>query len=116
MTKTEILNMGIDTLECKDGISDGSHTFKELYEHRCKLFAVICNTYKDSAWKSKLHDDGTMYEDYFIVGITTKEGDYTYHYHINEWELFNVNEMNNAPKWDGHTARDIGRLFSLLRG
>ena len=64
--------------------SDGCHTFEELYEHRMALFSVICNTYKDKAWKSKLHDDGTMFKDYFIVGITTEEGEYTYHYHL-DW-------------------------------
>ena len=29
-------------------ISDGSHSFKELYKHRCILFAVICNQNKDN--------------------------------------------------------------------
>ena len=38
-------------------ISDGYHTFDELYFHRMILFSVICNTYKEKAWKSKLHDD-----------------------------------------------------------
>ena len=26
-----------------NNISDGQHTFGELYEHRAKLFSVICN-------------------------------------------------------------------------
>ena len=29
-------------------ISDGSHTFNELYAHRASLFAVICNTYPEN--------------------------------------------------------------------
>ena len=114
MNSVEILNMGIDTLEDKSGISDGSHTFGELYDHRCKLFAVICNSYKSQAWKSKLHDDGTMYQDYFIVGVKTPQGDFTYHYHIDNWDMFDVFERDFAPKWDGHTSDDIDRLFSLL--
>lgn len=95
-------------------ISDGYHTFDELYYHRMVLFAVICNTYKDSAWKSKLHNDGTMYDNYFIVGITTPKGCYTYHYHIKYWDMFNVKELSKAPKWDGHKPEDVTRLFSLL--
>ena len=94
-------------------ISDGSHTFKELYEHRCNLFAVICNSHKDKAWKSWMHSDGTMFEDYFIVGITTKEGDFSYHYHKDNWDLFEVEELEYAKEWDGHTSKDITRLFSL---
>ena len=54
-------------------ISDGSHTFDELYYHRMVLFSVICNTYKNRAWKSWKHNDGTMYEDYFIVNIFLKK-------------------------------------------
>ena len=54
-------------VEHKGQISDGYHTFDELYYHRMMLFSVICNTYKDKAWKSWLHDDGTMYNDYFYM-------------------------------------------------
>jgi hypothetical protein len=95
-------------------ISDGYHTFNELYYQRMILFAVICNAYKEKAWKSKLHADGTMYADYFIVGIETKEGQYTYHYPLESWLFFDVKELDNAPEWDGHTANDVGRLLSLV--
>lgn len=101
-------------VERKGLISDGYHTFDELYYHRMILFSVICNQNKDMAWKSKLHDDGAMYDDYFIVGITTSEGDFTYHYHINEWDYFKVQELVYAPKWDGHTSEDITRLITLI--
>lgn len=78
------------------------------------LFSIICNTYKDLAWKSWKHSDGTRYDDYFIVGVTTALGDYTYHYHKDDWELFEVKELDNAPEWDGHKPEDINRLFGLL--
>ena len=93
--------------------SDGYHTFDELYYHRMVLFSVICNTYKDISWKSKLHQDGTMFDDYFIVGIFTDQGEYTYHYHMDDWDKFKVKELPNAPKWDGHMPKDITRLLSL---
>lgn len=99
-------------------ISDGYHTFGELYHHRAVLFSVICNQNKDKAWKSKLHDDGTMFGDkdeMFIVGIETEEGQYTYHYHIDEyWDMYDVKELECAPPFDGHKPSDITRLFSLL--
>lgn len=96
--------------------SDGYHTFEELYNHRMNLFAVILNQNKSKAWKSKLHDDGTMYDDYFLVGITTPQGDFSYHYHIDNWDLFEVTEYDKAKKWDGHESKDITRLFSLNGG
>jgi len=94
-------------------VSDGYHTFNELYYHRMILFAVICNKHKEKAWKSKLHHDGTMYDNYFIVGVTTPEGDYTYHYHMDSWEVFEVKELEFAPEWDGHKPDDITRLLTL---
>lgn len=96
-----------------DKVSDGYHTFDELYYHRMVLFSIICNQNKDKAWKSKLHSDGTMYDNYFIVGITTDEGDFTYHYEEKYWNWFNVKELARAPEWDGHTSKDIRRLLSL---
>lgn len=95
-------------------ISDGHHTFNELYEHRMVLFSVICSAYKNKAWRSKLHDDGTMFDNYFIVGIDTDDGQFTYHYHIDNWDNFNdIKELEKAPKWDGHTAKDIDRLYYI---
>ena len=95
--------------------SDGYHTFRELYYHRMVLFSVIVNQNKSSSWKSKLHSDGTMYDDYFIVGVYTPEGNYTYHYHIDNWGMFQCRELERAPEWDGHKPEDITRL-QLLAG
>lgn len=96
-------------------ITDGYHTFDELYFHRLILFSIICKQNKSKSWKSKLHHNGTMYKDYFIVGINTKYGQYTYHYHIKYWDYFkDVHEILTAPEWDGHKPKDIERLLSLL--
>lgn len=100
-------------MENKGQISDGYHTFDELYYHRMILFSVICKAHTLKSWKSRKHDDGTMYDDYFIVGIETAEGSYTYHYHKDYWELFEVREVELAPVWDGHKPEDITRLLSL---
>lgn len=95
--------------------SDGYHTFNELYMHRAILFGVICHCFPDRAWKSKLHDDGTMYDGMFIVGFKTRLGQATYHYDINpHWKDFKVKELDRAPKWDGHTPDEaIVRLFNF---
>lgn len=94
-------------------VSDGYHTFDELYYHRMILFSIVCNSNKDKAWKSWLHDDGEMFDDMFIVGIKTHEGQYTYHYDKEYWEKFDVKEIDKAPEWDGHKPEDITRLLSI---
>lgn len=92
--------------------SDGYHTFNELYFHRCVLFSVICNQNRELAWKSKQHDNGTMFDGMFIVGIETPLGQCTYHYDIEHWDLFAVKELEFAPKWDGHTPDDVLKRLS----
>lgn len=96
-------------------LNDGYHTFNELYHHRAVLFSVICNSNKEMAWKSKLHEDGTMYDGMFIVGINTPNGSATYHYNIDPyWDMYKVKEIEHAPKWDGHTAADAIKIIELL--
>lgn len=95
--------------------SDGYHTFNELYHHRAILFSVIVKAFPDKAWKSKRHNDGSMFNDMFIVGIETPEGQATYHYNIDPyWDTFHCKELEFAPEWDGHTASDaIERIGGL---
>ena len=97
-------------------LSDGFHTYNDLYYQRCILFATICNINKEFSWKSKKHSDGKKCfdsDDWFIVGIDTPEGSYTYHYEMKYWNLFNVQELEKGKEWDGHTEKDVTRLFSL---
>lgn len=97
-------------------ISDGYHTFEELYYHRMILFSILCNQNKEVSWKSKLHHDNTMFgDDSFICGIETPQGQYTYHYKLKYWDMFKVKELENAPEYDGHLPKDIVRLLSLQK-
>ena len=102
-------SQGIST---KD-ISDEWHTFGDLYYHRMILTLALMRQNKDKAWKSKQHHDGTMFEDSFICGIDTPEGQYSYHYDLEHWELFDVKELDKAPEYDGHKPEDVTRLLSL---
>ena len=68
----------LDDKNCGN-VSDGDHSFSELYHHRAILTASLFNAHKEKCWKSMLHDTGDM---------------------------FDVKELEKAPKWDGHTAKD----------
>lgn len=113
-----IIKRNIDLMnEDKIGkVSDGYHSFDELYKHRLILFLVICNQNKEKAWKSKVHKDGTMFNDYFIAGINVEAGlQYSYHFHMMYWERFKVKELPTAPEWDGHMPDDVERLLKLIQ-
>lgn len=98
-----------------DDLSDGFHTFRQLYYQRMMLFAVVVKQNKDKAWKSLRHEDGELCfgGGWFIVGIDTPEGSYTYHYEDNYYSLFDCEELECAKHWDGHTEKDVTRLLSL---
>ena len=121
MSAKRIKEINKELVEMRDNgysrkeISDGYHTFKELYYHRMVLFSIICNQNKEVAWKSWKHDDGTMFEDSFIVGVSTPKGQYTYHYHEDYWDYFKVKALEKAPVYDGHKPEDIDRLFDLVK-
>lgn len=118
----EIVKVALELKDIKDHnigeFSDGYHTFNELYHHRAVLFATICNNHPELSWKSRQHDDPEfpMYEGMFIVGIETPEGQATYHYDINLWDIFKVKELDRAPKYDGHTPSDAIHRIGLLGG
>lgn len=96
-------------------LSDGYHTFDELYDHRAALFVALTYLLPEKSWKSRYHHDGTAYPDMFIVGINLPTGQITYHYNIQLWwHCFNCKELDRAPEWDGHTSDDvIKRLCEL---
>jgi len=96
-------------------LSDGYHTFNSLYEQRMYLFATIVNQNKDKAWKSYKHEDGELCfgGGWFIVGIDTPNGSYTYHYENKYYDLFECEELECGKHWDGHTDKDVDRVLSL---
>ena len=112
----------MDNPDNTDNISDGYHTFDELYYQRIMLtktvaLAAITNFDKDAVYRSKLHLDGTMYTDFFIVVFNTPEGNFSYHYHMIYWGVFDfLKELPNAEEFDRHTWEDVTRLQSFFNG
>lgn len=100
-------------------ISDKRHTFGELYIQRLYLFSIICCQNKDIAWKSKRHFDeenDPMFDGDFIVGLYTEEGPASYHFKMEFWDLFDVEEIPNAPKYDGYTPQEaLERFRSIIK-
>lgn len=99
------------TIPCKTGeISDGYHTFDELYEHRCTLFLALMKATPELSWISTLHDDGSEFFGWFIAGMNLPTGTVTYHLPDGMWSLAcetGAKQIERAPKWDGHTSADV---------
>jgi hypothetical protein len=93
----------------KDGqVSDGYHTFEELYTHRLYLYVALMMSHKDISWKSEKHSDGTVYPGWFVAGMRLPNGDITYHIPMTMWDsLTGIEELIIAPEWDGHTSNDV---------
>lgn len=124
-TNKWIRNSDLDT----NLISDGYHTFGELYEHRITLFIALLSTkaeirdgmdidfvYKDDIWKSKTHSDGSVWDVWFILGIFKEPGNQiTYHLPISKWDDCEfAKELDKAPEWDGHTSEDVLKRLKNL--
>ncbi len=111
---------GMDT----GGISDGYHTFDELYEHRTYLFIALCkilsSTYyrtKYPIWRSQYDSEGNNIAGWFIMGIGNKDSgmQITYHLRSSKWHEVDFAITHERAPWDGHTSKDVlGRLKQII--
>jgi hypothetical protein len=99
-----------------DNISDGFHTFGQLYFQRMMLFATLVNLFPELSWKTERHEDGELCfgGGWFLVTIDTPVGAYGYHYEMEYWDKFNCPVLKKAKHWDGYTEENVDRLFSLI--
>lgn len=111
-------------------VSDGYHTFDELYYYRMLYNAAFFNSlafydnWAGGSWnvefdvhKSKKHSDG---EDcfgggWFIVMAELPTGQISNHYEMKYWDYFKIPEKERANVWDGHTPQEAAeRLHKYL--
>ena len=116
-----------------EDVSDGYHTMQELYEHRHALFLALVKYFDNyvtplacnvKCWKSRKHDDGSVYEGWFLLGLTvTKPSfiagadpevfDISYHLPEKYWHMAKVIERPKGPPYNGYTPQDV--IQRLLR-
>lgn len=101
-------------------ISDGYHTFDELYEYRMAYNAAAFNAWAATnavpVYKSWKHHDGEpcFGGGWFIVVAILPTGQITNHYPAQYWNNFRIPEVERAThEYDGHTPHDA--LMRLLR-
>jgi len=128
----DIINTPSDV---RGNLSDGYHTFNELYEFRKAYNAALFNEWanqevcmleykcrlntaiKHDVHKSWRHNDGELCfgGGWFIVVAVLPSGQISNHYEAKDWDLFKIPETDKAKyAFDGHTPQDvIQRLLSL---
>jgi hypothetical protein len=118
LTPHELIDASAATIEPPandrtNEISDGYHTFAELYEQRTVLLALATAYGPMTTFRSRLHADGTMFPGMFLVE-TTSPGDptgpepVTFHVDEKHWSLFDhAHTLERAFLWDGHTSADV---------
>lgn len=101
-------------IENYDEISDGYHTFNELYEFRKIYNACLFNEWAKTeaipVYKSKRHYTGEecFGGGWFIVVAETPFGQISNHYELKDWDLFQVPcAEKSLVEFDGHTSKDV---------
>ena len=102
-------------------VSDGYHTFNELYEYRMLYNAALFNEFakqgRYDVHKSRKHSDGEYPfgdSNWFIVMAELPTGQISNHYEMKDWDKFQIPEKTLANKWDEHSPRDVAnRLTSF---
>ena len=102
-------------------MSDGYHTFNELYEYRMLYNAALFNEFAKQGLydvhKSRKHSDGEYPfgdSNWFIVMAELPTGQISNHYEMKDWDKFQIPEKPLANKWDKHSPRDVAeRLTSF---
>jgi hypothetical protein len=99
-------------------VSDGYHTFNELYEFRMLYNAALFNEWRGregvlgfEVHKSKRHSGGELCfgGGWFVVTALLPTGQITNHYEMKDWDLFKIPERAKAAVWDGHTPQDVAK-------
>lgn len=94
-------------------LSDGYHTFDELYEHRISLFLALCWQMGSKVFYKLPEPD---FAGWFIVYLELPTGQISYH--LPEIYLHTVGSFathDESHKWDGHdSATVLSRLKRLM--
>ena len=102
-------------------VSDGYHTFAELYEYRKLYNAAFFNELAKkgiyNVHKSKKHATGEecFGGGWFIVMADLPTGQISNHYELKDWDLFKCTEKSFSDIWDGHSPQEAAkRLLEYL--
>jgi len=111
------LKLSFDKMD-KGEVSDGYHTFNELYDHRNTMFIALCKSlmvndpdhYENKIYKTRFDFENKYCGDgWFILGINFPKGkQISYHLPFKYWETCKqFTSFDKVPAFDGHTSKDV---------
>lgn len=121
LSKQELMGMNLHymTQDTFGKVSDGYHTFDEIYEHRCLLWVALlvqanalvelCKNEYGVGWMGQLPEFIRFkhYEGWFLLGvIAPKVGQMSYHIPMKLWDDCDFAEEKEWD-FDGHTSADV---------
>lgn len=116
----EAANRLASSLELKGQVSDGYHTFEELYEHRYALFIALANTLFThnlaDVYIAEANADGTTWDESFLCVVNAPNGQISYHLpnRLRKELSEDMPVFETDDQYDGHTSQDvIERLLKL---
>ena len=90
----------------------------EIFEYKGEWYQCVRGEICADCAFAKKHCDGNPCFDgnWFIVTAMLPTGQVSNHYKLEDWNLFDVPEVDLAPVWDGHTPEDAAnRIEDWIR-
>jgi hypothetical protein len=110
--------MGVMMISCEtDRVSDGCHTFGDMYRVRSLLFIALMRQFPAQSFRSLRHCDGSARDGQFLAGTVLPTGkQVSVHMREEFWPLLHgMPTPDLAPQWDGHGNQDaLNRLEDWL--
>ena len=114
-TESAVVTKGRHYVDRKTGkVSDGYHTFDELYRMRALLFLALVKMHPLDAWRARKNKDGSEWEGWFLCGLFPGAGEQiTFHLPTKYWSDLSGIETHDAnPYYDGHTSEDVAQRIA----
>jgi hypothetical protein len=84
-------------------VSDGYHTFNELYEHRCLVFLLLCERVGAVSWRP--HYEG--WDAVYLYLTLNPKSQISYHVPVKYRPAYEHYPKASEGEWDGHTSEDV---------
>lgn len=113
----EQVNKAISELDNNSLVSDGYHTFEELYEHRCLLYLNLCLKYKDYCYWTYTNSDGSIWEGWLLLILNHPiAGQISYHLPNTLLVYFKdvIKYKDKCNDYDGHSSNNVVRRLQKL--
>lgn len=105
-----------EALEDTGELSDGYHTFNELYAARHILFVNLCLTLPNVAFWTHRNKEGKTMEGWFILGLQSSDEQLTFHLPVEylPYVAGEIKEVERNELYDGHGTDEVLERLSAL--